>query len=249
MKKSFTLTTLLFVAFQLAQAQTVEEILKKYFERVGGVDTWKNMKSLKMSGSMVIPGGEFPFTLYRKAPNKFKVVLDIMGQEIVPQAYDGETGWMINPYTGGNGPQKLPDDQMKSLRDMSEFEDPFINYQSKGFDVSYEGPADAGGVHCFVLKLTKHKGIEGEEMSSYYYFDTENYLQIMVKQTSTQSMGQEVEIYLSDYQDAGNGILIPFVMDTQMQGQSVNKLNFTVITANEEIADDIFKFPVEAKPE
>jgi len=193
--------------------------------------------------------GEFPFTLYRKTPNKFKIVLNIMGQEIIPQAFDGDTGWMNNPFGGGAGPQKIEDDQAKAIRDESEFEDPFINYQSKGFEASYEGTGDAGGIQCHIIKLIKHKGVEGEEMASFYYFDTEHYLQIMIKQPSAQAMGQEIEIHLSDYQETGNGLLMPFVMDTQYQGQSVQKLNFTTITVNEEMSDDLFAFPGEKKTE
>ena len=83
-------------------------------------------------------------------------------------------------------------------------------------------------------------------MSSNYYFDMATNLQIMVKQKSAQSMEQEIEIYMSDYQEVPNGLLMPFVMDTQMQGQSVQKLTFTAITVNEDIPDDIFKFPEEA---
>jgi outer membrane lipoprotein-sorting protein len=243
MKKPLMIIVLLLAAVQIFQAQTADDILKKYFESVGGVDKWKNMKSLKMTGNLVMPQGEFPFTLYRKAPDKFKIVLNIMGQEIVPQAYDGETGWMINPFAGGSGPQKIPDEQIKAVKDESEFEDPFINYQAKGFEVSFEGTGDVAGVHCNILKLVKHKGVAGEEMSSTYYFDTDNALQIMVKQKSSQSMEQEIEIYLSDYQEAGEGLLMPFVIDTQMQGQSVQKLNFTAIKVNEEIADELFKMP------
>ncbi len=62
-------------------------------------------------------------------------------------------------------------------------------------------------------------------------------------------MDQEVEIYLSDYQELSDGVLMPFVMDTQMKGQSVQKLTFTAITLNEDMPDEMFKFPEEAPAE
>ena len=200
---------------------------------------------MKMTGNLVMQMGEFQFTMYRKAPNKFKIVMNIQGQEIVPQAYDGETAWMINPFAGGSGPSKIPEDQLKAVKDESEFEDPFINYKEKGYEASYEGTAEVAGTQCHVVKMIKHKDVEGEEMSSNYYFDIATNLQIMVKQKSAQSMEQEIEIYMSDYQEVPNGLLMPFVMDTQMQGKSVQKLTFTAITVNEDMPDDIFKFPEE----
>jgi outer membrane lipoprotein-sorting protein len=245
MKKSLTLVAFLFVVIQVFQAQTADEVINKYFESVGGIDKWKSLKSMKMTGNLVMQMGEFQFTIYRKAPDKFKIVMNIQGQEIVPQAFDGETAWMINPFAGSSSASKVPDDQIQAIKDESEFEDPFINYQSKGYDLSYAGTADAAGTQCNVLKMIKHKGVEGQEMTSDYYFDKATNLQIMVKQKSAQSMGQEIEIYLSDYQELPNGLLMPFVLDTQMQGQSVQKLNFTTITLDEEIPDDIFKFPEE----
>ncbi len=245
MKKVLSLVAFLVIAVQGFQAQTADEVINKYFESVGGIDKWKSLKSMKMTGNLVMQMGEFGFTIYRKAPNKFKIVLDIQGQEIIPQAFDGETAWMINPFAGSSSASKIPEDQVQAVKDESEFEDPFIDYKSKGYDLSYEGTADVAGAECNVVRLIKHKGVEGQEMSSDYYFDKATNLQIMVKQKSAQSMGQEIEIYLSDYQELPNGLLMPFVMDTQMQGQSVQKLNFTGVTVNEDIADDIFKFPEE----
>lgn len=246
MKKALTLLAFLLFIFQNFQAQTADEILTKYFVAVGGIEKWKSLTSVKMAGNMVMEQGEFPITLYRKTPNKFKIVMNVMQKEIVPQAFDGETGWMINPFAGGTGAQKIEDNQIKALKDVSEFEDPFINYKSKGFVASYEGTGDAGGVKCHIIKLIKHQGVAGEEISSLYYFDVDQYLQIMIKQPNVQMMGQEIEIYLSDYQDTGSGLMMPFVMDTHYQGKSVQKLNFTAITVNEEMPDDIFKFPGEA---
>jgi outer membrane lipoprotein-sorting protein len=245
MKKSLTLVAFLFVVIQVFQAQTADDVINKYFESAGGIEKWKSLKSMKMTGNLSMQMGEFQFTIYRKTPNKFKIVLNIQGQEIVPQAFDGETAWMINPFAGGNGPTKIPDDQIQSVKDESEFEDPFIDYKTKGYEISYEGTADVAGAQCNVVKMIKHKGIEGQEMSSNYYFDTATNLQIMVKQKSAQSMEQEIEIYMSDYQEVPDGLLMPFVMDTQMQGQSVQKLTFTAITVNEEMPDELFKFPEE----
>jgi outer membrane lipoprotein-sorting protein len=247
MKKSFISLVILLFALQMIPAQTADNIITKYFESVGGIEKWKNLKSIKMTGKMVMVQGEFPITLYRKPPNKFKIVMNIAGQEIIPQAFDGETGWMNTPFGGAAGPQKMEEDQIRELRDVSEFEDPLIDYQARGFIASYEGTVDTAGVKCYIVKLIRHKGIEGKEMASLYYFDTEHYLPVMIKQPSPQAMGQEIEIHMSEYQETSDGVLMPFVMDTHFKGQSVQKLNFTEITINEEMADDIFKFP-ETKP-
>ena len=243
MKKAFVMAIMM-IAVQLIQAQTADEILSNYFKGIGGMEKWKSMKSLKMAGNLSMQQGEFPITLYRKAPDKFKIVVDVMGQEIVPQAFDGVTGWLVNPFGGAAEPQKMSDEQTKALKDDAAFEDPFIDYALKGYEVSYEGTEDISGIKCDVLKLLKNKGKEGEEKTSLFYFDSESHLQILIKQANPQMEGQMVEIYMSDYQEAANGMLMPFVLDTQLQGQSIQKLTLTSIVVDGEMPDELFAFPV-----
>ncbi len=137
MKKSLILVALLFVVIQVFQAQTADDVINKYFESVGGIDKWKNLKSMKMTGNLVNADGRIPvYNLSGRLQTNLKSVLNIQGQEIVPQAFDGETAWMINPFAGGNGPAKIPDDQLQAVKDESEFEDPFIDYKAKGYEMS-----------------------------------------------------------------------------------------------------------------
>lgn len=243
MKKLLLLTALLFIAFQAIEAQTADEILNKYFETTGGLTQWKALKSLKMEGDMTMQQGSFAITIYRKAPDKFKVVLNVMGQELIPQAYDGETGWMVNPFAGASNPEKLTEEQVKALKNQADFEDPFIEYKSKGYEATYEGMADVEGTSCHVVKLLRNKGVAGLEESASYYFDPASGLQVMIRQSNADTGGQEVEIHLSDYQDAGNGLLMPFVMDTRLEGQSLQKIVFKKMGVNADIADSEFTFP------
>jgi outer membrane lipoprotein-sorting protein len=201
-----------------------------------------------MEGEITMQMGAFPFTLYRKAPNKMKVVVSVMGQELIPQAFDGEIAWMKNPFSGANSPEKLPEEQTKAIREQSLIEDPFIDYTTKGYAASYAGTADVAGTLCQVVKLVKNKGVAGLEETSSYYFDAATGLQMMIRQASAENGGQEVEIYMSDYQDAGNGLIMPFVMDTRLQGQSLQKITFKKMGVNEEIADELFVFPATPVP-
>jgi len=246
MKKLFTLLFLSVISLSL-WSQTADGIINKYLESIGGADKWKALNTAKLIGTVPTPQGDFTFEMLRKAPNKFIISLDVMGQKFVPQAYDGEVAWTLNPFMGDPTPQKLPEDQMISVKQEADFEDPFIDYALKGNEVIYEGTADVDGVNCYQVKLTKNKGKGEEELVMNYYFDSETYLPIMVKQVpkSGQMAGQETNVYYSDYQDAGDGLLMPYTIDTKVGGQSVQAVKFTQIELNGEIADDVFKFPGE----
>ncbi len=244
MKKLLPVLLFSFLSLTAARSQTVDGVLGKYFESIGGIDKWKALKTMKMTGQLPTPQGEFTFEMNRKVPDKMIISVDVMGQKLIPQAYDGAVAWTINPFTGNPDAQVLPEDQAKSLKMDAVFEDPFIDYAAKGHEVTFEGTGDVEGSQCQILKLVRNKG-KADEATSTYYFDSNTNLPVLLKQqTSSEQMGnQEVEIYYSDYQDVGDGMLMPFNMDTRMNGQSVQAIKFTTILVNQDIPDELFKFP------
>lgn len=247
LNKMKKLISLLFLATIAAatMAQTADGIVSKYLENIGGIEKWKTLKTARLEGTVPTPQGDFAFEMLRKAPNMFMISVDVMGQKLIPQAYDGEVAWTLNPFTGDPNPQKLPEDQVKSVIQEADFEDPFIDYAKKGHEVAYEGSVDVDGLNCFQVILTKNKGKGDDELVMNYFFDAETYLPVMVKQTpkSGQMAGQEMNIYYSDYQDTGNGLIMPYNIDTKVGGQSVQAIKFTKIELDADISDDVFKFP------
>ncbi|MBN2274379.1 MAG: hypothetical protein JXK95_08600 [Bacteroidales bacterium] len=231
-------------------AQTVDEIIGKYHQSIGGVDKLKSHTSTKAIGKAPTPQGDFPFEFYQEKPNKIKVVIDIMGQKMVAQAYDGQTAWMLNPFTGGIA-EKLPDEQAKSVVSDAELEDPFLDYSSKGHEVTLEGIEDVQGVPCHKIRLIKYKGNADKESTQFFYFDKETSMPIMTK-TSVKvgdQAGQEIETYLSDYQEVEGGMIMPFSFEVKMAGQVVQSMVFEKITINEDIPDEEFRFPEEEQKE
>ncbi len=71
-KRSILFLIALFSAFAI-QAQTVDEILTKYFENTGGLDKWRKLNTMKVDGKMNMQGMDFNFALLSKRPNMQKV--------------------------------------------------------------------------------------------------------------------------------------------------------------------------------
>jgi hypothetical protein len=124
MKKLFAILLFSFLSLTATRSQTVDGILDKYFENIGGIEKCKAIKTMKMTGQIPTPQGEFTFEMSRKAPNKTIVTVDVMGQKIVPQAFDGTVAWMINPFTGNSDAQIMPEEQAKSMKLDAILEDP-----------------------------------------------------------------------------------------------------------------------------
>ncbi len=239
--KFFLFSALFLLAFapQKADAQTADEIINNYYEVIGGADAWKNLNSMKMTGTAENFGMTFPITVYSMRPNLQKVVVDIQGQQFV-EAFDGEVAWTINPFMGGTDPVKKSEEESKEAAKQV-FEDDLINYKEKGHSVSLEGTEEIDGIETYKLKLTK---ADGDEII--YFFDTENFVPIVIRRfiNTGEMKGKAIDTYVSDY-DEVEGMMLPFSYEQKMDGQTFMKSNFTAIELNPELSADEFKFPEE----
>lgn len=240
MRRSFYLIVLLAVCCfgsTAVQAQNVDEILASYFDITGGLDNWKNLKTMKISGKMIQGGMEFPAEIAQKYPNKSRMDIDIQGK-IITQAYDGSEGWMVNPLAQITEPKKLTAEEVKEMEDQ-EIEDDFINYKEKGHTVELEGSETIEGTDCHKIKLTKKSGdVE------YHFFDKDNSVPIMMRTfvKSGPMKGQPAETYLSDY-DAAGDFMLPYSMVTKYQGQVAMQIKVEKYDLNPAIEDSFFAFP------
>ena len=234
-----------FVAMSV-QAQDVDEILANYFENTGGLEAWNGLQSMKINAKMPTPQGDFPFVIYAKRPDKSKVEIDVQGTKIV-QAFDGSVAWALNPLQGGTAPQKLDENMTIQMKDQSQFDPVYLNYSKKGHEITLQGTEEIDGVECYKLQVVKYKGNEKEESTEYHFFDSENFVPIMIRQTTMTGplKGQESETFLSDYQETDAGVIMPFYNETRVNGQPVQTLVIASVVANEDMSDDMFAFPSE----
>src|SRR5215469_7051869 len=97
-----------------ASAQTADEIVAKYIKAVGGMDKIQAVKTLRRTGKIVAGGGfEIPTVQENKRPNMFRQEISLQGLTGVT-AFDGKTGWKIQPFQGKKDPEPLGEEEMKA---------------------------------------------------------------------------------------------------------------------------------------
>ncbi len=81
---------------------TIDEILDRYVESVGGKAALEKVTSRQMSGTFDIPAFNVTGTLktYAKAPNKNAMSVDVPGFGIVQRGFDGAVAWEQDPTSG-----------------------------------------------------------------------------------------------------------------------------------------------------
>lgn len=227
----------------LASAQTLDEVLAKHYEAMGGLDKLRAVKSYRMTGKMVMGQGmEAPFTMEKARPNRFRMDFTFQGMTGT-QAYDGKTGWMVMPFSGKKDPEPVPADALKEMEEQADFDGPLVDWKDKGHTVELAGTEDVEGTKAHKVKATLKNG-----NVITYYIDAETFLTL--KQEGKRSVrGTEVEgeSSIGDYKEV-DGLVMPFAMEMGAKGSPhKQKLVTEKIEINPELADGRFAMPAVAK--
>ena len=229
----------LFTAAAQESGPSVDDIVKKSIDARGGLDKIKAIQSVKMTGKFVMGGGqmEAPMTLQIKRPSFIRMDMDFQGQKVV-QGYDGATAWAINPFTTGADAQKMGDDDAEGMVEGSDMDGSLIDYKEKGNKVVLVGKEDLAGKPAYKLKIDKKNG-----KTETVFIDAASFME--VKHVALRKMmgnEMEMETYVSDFKPVG-GVLMPYVIDSRADGNSVMTINIDKIEPNVSIDDATFKMP------
>ena len=247
--KSLVLAVALICGFATF-AQTSDEIIAKYFENTGGIEKWKALEGIKMTAKVNQGGMEIPLEIYQLKDGRQMTVINFQGKVMKQSVYDGTTLWGTN-FATMKGEKNDAETTENFKKDIGDFPDPFLNYKSRGFKVELLGKETVDGSETFKLKLTKRPvKVDGkdEENIVYYYFDTENFVQIMSETEikSGQGKGMIAQVKYSDYQEVSNGMMMPFSLTQSAKGgPSQPPLTITAIELNPKVNAAEFTLPAE----
>ena len=236
MKKSiFTIVVIIIsVLFNIAQAQSLDDILDKHFKAVGQ-DKLIAAKTIKVKAKVSQMGMDMPLEMNIKKPDKFLVIVDMQGQKMI-QAFDGEKGWMIAPWVSTE-PQDLAGDQLIQAQQQADLEGELFNYQQKGSTAEFAGKVNIDGKDAYRIILNTKDG-----NSKDYFIDADSYYITKVKaKIDAQGQTMEVEQTLSDFKTF-NGITMPTKISSKTPvGTAV--ILFEDVKFNEDMDDSIFNRP------
>ena len=247
MRKSLvTLSLLVLLPFAVVQAQqSVDEIVAKYAERVGGLQRIGAIQSVRRTGKFYGGGGfEAQLKYENKRPKQVREEFSFGGMTGVT-AYDGKSGWKIEPWQGKKDPEPLGEEETKGIVEDAEFDDPLLNYREKGNAVEFLGTDQIEGTDVYKLKLTLASN--GDVRT--YYLDADSGVPIKyeVKRT-VRGAEREFEVELGDYKEV-NGVFFPFAVAIGAKGStSANKAQYSWerVETNVTLDNARFSIPVAA---
>lgn len=240
----FSSALLLAASLLCAQEPTLEDVLQKNLEAVGGADAVGQVQTLKVVSKMLVGGmAEVPMTTIVKRPNMVRTDMLVQGQSVV-SAYDGATGWLINPMLGSNEPQKMDEKTASTLAssDMAASLGALQAMKDAGATLELAGKEDLDGVAMYKIRVVRKSG-----QATTYFLNASTYLPAKLIMRVSQ-MGQEMDIesFPGNYKKVGS-INFPYSIENKLQGRSMMQITVENVTVNEPAEDSIFKMP-EAKP-
>ncbi len=232
-----------------ASAQTADEIVAKFLENTGGAQNWSKLNGFKWKAKLSVQGMELPFEFVQLKDGRQMSCAIFQGKEIKQNVYDGKTLWSINFMT--MKPEASDTETTENFKlTLNDFPSDFINYKQKGYTLELLGKETTEGAETFKIKLIKEPlTVDGkkEEDISYYYFDAENFVPIVVESEvkSGPAKGAIQRIALSDYQEVG-GLYFPFSTKITIKGQAESQaINIQSVELNPAVSESIFKMPAE----
>ncbi|MCB0374413.1 MAG: outer membrane lipoprotein-sorting protein [Sinomicrobium sp.] len=236
-------------AFLPLNAQTADEIIANFLENTGGKENWQKLSGFKFSAKLNMQGFELPLEVIQLKDGRQMSSAMFQGKEIKQGVYDGKTLWSINFMT--MKPEASDTETTENFKlSINDFPDPFINYREKGYTIELMGKETIEGTETFKIKLVKEPvTVDGkkEDDISYYYFDTENFVPIVVESEvrSGPAKGMTQQTTLSDYQDVG-GLYFAFSTKVSFKGQPGGQsISIQSVELNPVVDDALFKMPAE----
>lgn len=220
-----------------ANAQTVDEIIAKNIDAMGGKEKLSAVNSVYMEVTMQAMGSESPTTITVLNGKATRTDFEMMGSKMV-NVYTDKGGWQINPMAGSSAATPLPDDQYKAGEEQI-YVSPLLDYASKGEKVELIGQEKMGDANTFKIKCTNKDSAE-----TFYYIDATSFYIIGVEKTVS-LMGQEMQLIInySDFRKTDDGIVFPYANETNYGSQFSITSAVKKIEINKPVDPAIFEMP------
>ena len=220
-------------------AKTADEIIAGYIKTIGGMEKLEAIKTIRKVGRYTFGSGlEAKYSEDSKRPDLVRQELVLQGMSGIT-AYDGKTGWKIEPWQGKKDVEPLGEEEMKQVLEDADFDGPLVHYQEKGNKVELAGMEPVEGTDAYKLKVTLKNGDV-----QYYFMDTDYFVPIKIDKTRIiRGAPRESETSIGDYKEVA-GVYFPHSFEMGQKGSANRaKLVFDKYEANVPMEASLFQPP------
>jgi hypothetical protein len=218
-----------------AAEPTVDQILDKYVQAIGGRQAVEKITSRVVKGTFEVSamGLKGEIEVYAKAPNKTLRIQNISGVGEIREGYDGKIGWSQNPMMG------LREKSGAELAATVRSSDIHATIKTRQLypKLEFKGKEKVGNRETYAILATPAEGAPVK-----MYFDTQTGLIARIDRDVETPEGRfHVETTADDYREV-DGVMIAFAMREESSMSSA-VIKLTEVKHNVAIDDAKFNKP------
>jgi zinc protease len=213
----------------IPEGVTIEQILNKYVEVIGGKENVEKIKDRTMTLKGSVQGMDISVVIYQKYPNKLFQTIDIGGMYKMKTTFDGEKGKADQMEQV----QDLAGDQLEEMKGSGM--DAMLDYSKYGFKTELSSMENINGKEAYKITLTS---ATGKKSTQYYSVET-GFLIRSVSQISSPQGTVTQTTDMDDYRDV-QGMKYPFKLSQNFGPQTID-LTVSSIETNTGLSDALFE--------
>jgi zinc protease len=214
---------------------TVDQILTRYLEAVGGRKAWKALHSRVSMGTIDVTSINLSGTVvvHEKAPDKSLTIIILAGSAY-REAFDGKTGWAEDPADGLREETGL---ELAEAKRQADFYAPF-DLRDQYSKLTFVGREKIGERESYVVEATLPAGSQPDRL--YFDVDTGLLARLVAQHHAPEGVSQLQEDF-SDYREI-DGVKLPFTI-SQTSVESAFTIKINEVRHNVALGDGEFSKP------
>ena len=222
-------------SFQAQQSEiSLEGILHRHIQAFGDQNTRKDIQTMRITGTYICGGYEYPITILRKRPNLCRIEVQRAGRKDVC-VYDGQKTWRIV-----DGDVQDIEDPLYycTMLAFSNF-DILPDYKANGISIEYMGQEKFEGKSTHKLQVD----FNGKKTEK-WYINSATYRLVKVEGMTrwyTERTAKKTILYM-DYK-AVDGVYLPHYVYSDITTFST-EVEVEEVEINPELDPDLFRTPV-----
>ena len=230
---------------------TLDQILARHLEAVGGTEKLAALRTLKKTGAYAYNGHEHALVSYHATEGKCREEIEGLRQwgasywegHTLLRGTDGTVAWAVDE-SRDEEMRSIPSSTAASIIDEADVRGALFDHEKKGHQVRLAGPGDADGTPAWLLEVTMASGAVQK-----WYLDQETFLVLRKEVVSEETEGESRFAayerprawHYDDYRLV-DGVMMPFWVYVE-EPLFNREYIFETIEANVALDDALFEPP------
>lgn len=222
-----------------ARADPAADIARIHLEAIGGPERIAALKSLRMSGVVVVGDKRMKFRMIAARPDRVRLETESDGRTLVHASDGVEPPWEFDTGTWPPKFHDMSESAAKAFVADAEFDDPLIAGPARGFALDYAGEVGVGSRKLLRLLVTKNLRDTFSVL-----LDPATYFIVMRVDERTTAGGRKRQI-VTRYDDFRpvDGVLLPHRVTLLTDDRVEQQMAIERVETNPEVKKELFTRP------